>query len=167
MAHKLDKRCCHCKVTKSVEDFCKDRSRKDGINILCKVCVYDNKMRWKLKYPMRSKRLEREQNARLSEYRWAYYMKKLYNLSVEDYRTLLKNQDNRCAICMAPQEVYSKRLAVDHSHITGKVRGLLCMVCNRNICGVLDKRAKSKYVQMSELEFVEHLYNYYKKAEEK
>ena len=36
-------------------------------------------------------------------------------------------QDNRCAICGAMPK---KPLFVDHCHVTGKVRGLLCVSCN-------------------------------------
>src|SRR5437899_2095205 len=45
-----------------------------------------------------------------------------YGLTVSDYETMLRTQNCCCAICAQPK----KRLAVDHSHKTGKVRGLLC-----------------------------------------
>ncbi len=40
-----------------------------------------------------------------------------------------------CAVCREPEKYLTplgvpKRLAVDHSHITGKNRGLLCTDCN-------------------------------------
>ena len=38
-------------------------------------------------------------------------------------------QDGLCKICGNPEEL-DRRLAVDHSHETGKVRGLLCFKCN-------------------------------------
>jgi hypothetical protein len=44
-------------------------------------------------------------------------------------------QNNRCAICGRRSR---KRLAVDHSHITGTVRGLLCNNCNRDVVGPID-----------------------------
>jgi hypothetical protein len=42
---------------------------------------------------------------------------------------LLKKQGNVCAICGKGLEK-DKRLAVDHNHKTGKIRGLLCVNCN-------------------------------------
>jgi Recombination endonuclease VII len=51
----------------------------------------------------------------------------LYELSPEEYNQMLENQEGTCAIC---QEV-TKTLNIDHCHITGKVRGILCGNCNR------------------------------------
>lgn len=49
---------------------------------------------------------------------------RVYSLSREDYEALLQLQGGRCYICR--QLPRKKRLAVDHDHRTGAVRGLLC-----------------------------------------
>lgn len=50
--------------------------------------------------------------------------------TTEQYDLMLQSQQGVCAICSKP-EVYSNfRLAVDHDHKTGRVRGLLCALCN-------------------------------------
>ena len=38
------KRCTSCKFTKPVEEFHKDKSRKDGLSIYCKTCVRQSEM---------------------------------------------------------------------------------------------------------------------------
>lgn len=53
---------------------------------------------------------------------------KQYNLTLQEYDNLLSRQDGKCAICGSLPN--KKDLAVDHDHITGKVRGLLCTNCN-------------------------------------
>lgn len=53
------------------------------------------------------------------------------SLTVAQYDDLLKKQDGKCAICRKPPK--RMRLAVDHDHKTGKVRGLLCFYCNYRI----------------------------------
>jgi hypothetical protein len=44
-------------------------------------------------------------------------------------------QDQSCAICRKHESHFAKRLAVDHNHATGKVRGLLCYRCNKFLVG--------------------------------
>jgi len=66
---------------------------------------------------------------------WAFRNK--YGITVADYDRLLTEQDGGCAICGAAVSFTkagkSKRLAVDHDHATGAVRGLLCVNCNRGV----------------------------------
>lgn len=59
-----------------------------------------------------------------------------YNLTKEVYDVIFKKQSGCCAICKKPQSELTGRikyLGIDHNHETGKVRGLLCDVCNRGI----------------------------------
>jgi hypothetical protein len=68
-----------------------------------------------------------------------YDLKKHFGITLNDYNTMLKNQNNVCAICGNPEtEVCNKKeavrnLAVDHCHRTGKIRGLLCRGCNQGL----------------------------------
>lgn len=52
-----------------------------------------------------------------------------FSLSVEGYDALLESQRGGCAICGETCKT-GRRLAVDHDHETGVVRGLLCANCN-------------------------------------
>lgn len=67
------------------------------------------------------------------EVRKAYNLKKNFNMTLEDYDKMLKNQNYCCHICLKHENNFSKKLAVDHCHATGKVRGLLCDICNRSL----------------------------------
>ena len=57
-----------------------------------------------------------------------------YGITLEDYNTLLEQQNGVCAICKNPETLTVKgkivNLSVDHCHDTGVVRGLLCRSCN-------------------------------------
>lgn len=55
-----------------------------------------------------------------------------YGLTIEDYDALLEDQAGVCAICGKPCRS-GRRLAVDHCHTSGKVRGLLCVTCNQGL----------------------------------
>lgn len=65
----------------------------------------------------------------------AYYagVLKKYGLTREQYDAILEFQGGRCAICR--NEPKTRRLAVDHDHVTGQIRGLLCMNCNHYLLG--------------------------------
>lgn len=51
-----------------------------------------------------------------------------FKIKLPEYKNLIDIQNNLCAICFRKQE--NKSLAIDHCHLTGKVRGLLCSDCN-------------------------------------
>lgn len=59
-------------------------------------------------------------------------LKRVYNLSLLEYKTMLENQNNQCKICkkVFDNEALNTIPHVDHNHITGKIRGLLCHKCN-------------------------------------
>lgn len=65
--------------------------------------------------------------------RHASSVEKVYGITIEQYDELLALQGGRCAICR--QRAVSKRLAVDHDHASGAVRGLLCSRCNHDLLG--------------------------------
>jgi hypothetical protein len=47
-----------------------------------------------------------------------------------DYGVMFSSQEGRCKLCHRYQSELKRRLAVDHDHATGRVRGLLCHTCN-------------------------------------
>jgi hypothetical protein len=54
---------------------------------------------------------------------------KVYGIQPDDYDKMYAAQAGKCAICRRATGL-TRRLSVDHDHATGKVRGLLCRVCN-------------------------------------
>lgn len=55
-------------------------------------------------------------------------LRRKYGISLEEYNEILELQHGVCAICGQPE--IGRSLAIDHSHKTNKIRGLLCMACN-------------------------------------
>ena len=81
---------------------------------------YANKNKEKIKnYPSRSSETWKKRN-----------LARRYNLSLEEYEEIVSLQKQKCLLC----EIETEKLAVDHCHQTGKVRGLLCHNCNTSIC---------------------------------
>lgn len=56
------------------------------------------------------------------------FLERTYRLSSEQYDWLVKEQNGVCYLCQKPSK--NRRLSVDHSHKSGKVRALLCNKCN-------------------------------------
>jgi len=64
---------------------------------------------------------------------------RIYGLTLKAYRNMSESQGHKCAICGKEEngkhnrgsETISLQLSVDHDHITGDVRALLCTKCNK------------------------------------
>jgi hypothetical protein len=61
------------------------------------------------------------------------HLKRQYNLTLDEYNNKLKEQSHKCAICGTDEVDVKGKLHVDHDHITGKVRELLCINCNTGL----------------------------------
>lgn len=65
-------------------------------------------------------------------------LQRSFGIGLDEYLEKFKNQNGLCAICEKPETSLSqsktlRRLAVDHCHVTGKIRELLCSRCNKTI----------------------------------
>lgn len=61
-------------------------------------------------------------------------LRKQYGIGVDEYEQMLTDQGGGCAICGVKfGDPTGRKLAVDHCHKTGKVRGLLCGSCNQGL----------------------------------
>jgi len=57
-----------------------------------------------------------------------------YGIDMQEYRRLWLKQKGNCAVCRQPERTERNRLlTIDHDHVSGHVRGLLCSQCNRAI----------------------------------
>lgn len=68
-------------------------------------------------------------------------LKHNYGITTVEYDLIFKTQSGCCAICGRHQTELKTRLCVDHSHKTGRIRGLLCRRCNL-VLGVYENNAK-------------------------
>ena len=109
------KYCKRCDTNKPVEEFYKVPNRPNTYSVMCKKC--------QLEYNK-----EHNNNAINSQ---RYNLKKKYGITYEEYLKMLMAQKNRCAICN--ELATDKNLAVDHDHLTERVRGLLCQSCNNGL----------------------------------
>lgn len=87
----------------------------------------------------RRRRQEPEFKRRAAVSRRKARLKKSYGLTIAQYNQMRESQNFRCALCDRHEEDAAHgKLAIDHNHETGKVRGLLCSGCNSAL-GFLEK----------------------------
>ncbi len=60
-----------------------------------------------------------------------------FNLHPAQYSAMAAGQGHGCALCGSECQT-GRRLAVDHDHGSGFVRGLLCVVCNTGLGKFMD-----------------------------
>ena len=118
------KSCNRCRAIKPLPDFSVvNKNRGPQRHSVCRACRREQFRQW-------------SKTPRGRERKRVRVMAREYNLSVEDYDALHATQGGVCAICRRPESYVNprngtvQRLCVDHDHLTGKVRGLLCRDCN-------------------------------------
>ena len=122
----IRKNCRLCKKEKSIDRF-SWRNDSKKYRTECKDCLNIAKRsqprygEWHKENPERVRELNKISSLRK------------YGLTIEDFNKLLLNQDKRCKICKTKNLNNHGQLCVDHCHETGKVRGLLCDICNRGL----------------------------------
>lgn len=130
------KACKKCGTVKPLILFPKNTLCADGTSGECKSCtavrrranyqrtkvkVYQQSQAWKAANPASTKLSVRKCR-----------LKREFGLSLEDYDALFEKQSGGCAICGESCKT-GKRLAVDHEHASGIVRGLCCAGCNTSL----------------------------------
>lgn len=101
--------CRICKELKAFDLFPQNKSYKTGKATICKPC--SAKQAFEYRNPIRE--AERK-----------------YNLSTQQ---VLELKAKTCCDICGNTNIKNKALCIDHNHITGKVRGVLCDACNTGI----------------------------------
>jgi len=132
--------CTKCKEEKSEDRFgivkdyaCTGKTKPSWRNSRrswCKACMCKAQM----------EHISRKDPADVREAKRATHYRSAYGISVAQYEKMFAAQGGLCYICYRPPKKH--RLAVDHNHRTGQVRGLLCANCNRGLRWFYDDPVK-------------------------
>jgi Autographiviridae endonuclease VII len=144
------KTCSVCHQEKLISEYYATRKSSDGLLTRCKDChkaavLARQKERpdlvnlrtalWKRKNREKVTASElRRRAAWTPKKRGEYYQRndlwRYYGVTTEWYNDTLASQGGGCAVCGTLPGVQRKRFAVDHCHVTGTLRGILCHHCN-------------------------------------
>lgn len=110
------KTCSGCKARKPLTDFHRANTRGDGRQRHCRACAARRAREYAIQNAPAIRRRHRQST---------------YGLTHEQFTALYVRQGCACGICGTV--VLPSKIHVDHDHQTGKVRGLLCGLCNRGL----------------------------------
>lgn len=158
----MTKKCPSCGEEKLFSEFHKNKNLRFGLACNCKKCskirasnfYAENRetvlaqnaawqkanpeksgarsRRWVLRNPKKRAAIDRAHYIRTKEHHENCRLKRVYGISLEEKLQMFESQNGKCAICeRALLEAYKSH--VDHNHITGKVRELLCQDCNHGL----------------------------------
>ena len=79
----------------------------------------------------------------IREYKKRHYIKtkrqhisnirmRVYGISLEEFESLFHQQGGKCGICLS-QLTLGKGAHLDHDHVSGKIRAVLCSTCNTGL----------------------------------
>ncbi len=113
--------CSKCKKKKHEIEFDKDKHTKSGFRSHCKTCrkLYKTNNKIEISYYNKVYRFNR--------------LIKEFSITKDDYNKLFEEQKGNCAICGRHQSEFKMALSIDHDHTTGRIRGLLCHICNTGL----------------------------------
>lgn len=140
----LRKKCTVCKEDKPHSEFGPNKKGALGLMSWCRACARKKAAAFKAglggaeqrrRNAMYQDTWRREHPEENRAYMRKYRLAVKFGITVAQYDALLEAQGGLCAVCRKEETVIGrgglvKPLAVDHNHVTGQVRGLLCQRCN-------------------------------------
>lgn len=120
------KTCGKCRAAKPIDQFYIDRQR--GLpKSYCKQCNTLAQREWRQSRPNYESDRYRRQKSKERE----RTLVRKYDVDLAAYGAMLAKQNGQCAICGCDEgSQHNGVFHVDHCHVTGVVRGLLCRGCN-------------------------------------
>jgi hypothetical protein len=164
----IEKACRLCGVVQPLSEFHRAAANRDGHRSECKTCTRalrrTNYLNNRDRYIQRTQEWVAANPDRVAEYRAEYrnrperkramrdlYYRRTYGLSADEVDVMLDAQGGGCAICGVLPDTLGK-LHLDHDHMTGDIRGLLCQSCNQAIGHLRDDpallRRAADYLEM-------------------
>lgn len=132
------------------------KEQKVEFQSYCKECDSKRRMEWNKNNPEKAM-ASRKRNA---NWKRDYMLRYRYGISLEEVKLMLEKQNYKCPICstllnkLDSPKRNKQNTYIDHSHKTGKVRGILCNLCNVAIGSLRDNP-----------NFAYHVYEYLRKYE--
>lgn len=137
-------RCKPCRTLTNAEnrEYRSERYKANREVLLAKMKVYheenkEAKAEYKRKYYAENKekinQKGRDRQKNLSKEQRREISARRYGKDYDWWITTFNSQGNKCAICGSPTSQSKLDFSVDHCHVEGRVRGILCTICNTGL----------------------------------
>lgn len=132
------RKCRYCHEGKSIDQF--SLTWNGYLTWKCKPCQAQYARDYRAKNRERKRAVDREHYHQNKDMHRNSYLQRTYGISLEDYNLHLAEQGGLCKICGNPPsgKGIGGRLHVDHDHVTGAYRALLCNNCNLGLGNLQD-----------------------------
>lgn len=150
------RRCINCNEISPESNYSKFKKGRYGLAGRCKACINEQNRRYYHENKDPAKIREKSLAAyhrQTPEHKREMQLKRnlyKYGMSVDTWHQMLKDQQGRCEICSKPFDG-PKDPSIDHCHVGGHVRGLLCGACNLGLGAFRDNtnalRAAAAYLE--------------------
>ena len=129
----LKRTCFRCREEKELSEYYADFRNREGVRGVCKTCCKSRSYAWRSRNHEKFLQIRKRNNDKNKGYRRWWHLNKAHGISREQFMSMLINQDFECKICFRELP-----LVFDHDHRTGKIRGLICSLCNTGIGALQD-----------------------------
>ena len=134
---KVNPICAACRMNKDPGSFYADRKKINGLSTYCKECCRTKAKGSYSRNPDRAKAAMKAWRKNNPERNAFIKAKSAYGITEKEFFNLPKV----CVICGA-----RKKLVIDHSHQTGRIRGRLCSLCNTGLGHFKDNQTAIKQI---------------------
>lgn len=127
------KTCKHCNLSKDLSCFAKHTKSKDGLQSYCKDCHHNINALYRLNNKEKDKERNKLYHKQKADIVRDRHYKNRYAISYDYFLELVENQNKKCKICKIDLTLGDRKktcAVLDHCHVTGKIRGVLCTMCN-------------------------------------
>jgi hypothetical protein len=130
-----EKSCTVCAMAKSIDQFNRNRQSKSGYQSRCKSCQKAEHREWYVRNSeniiARTKQWAAENPEKAKAAASRGQRRRRYGLTAAEYDAFVLSQGGKCASCL--EDFGDSTPHVDHDHVTGVVRELLCGSCNKTL----------------------------------
>jgi len=148
----IEKRCSRCRKKKPLSDFGKNKHNKDGYTYWCKHCrskyyaprdYRESVKRWKKSHKDGVKEYNKKYNKKYYQSHRKYFKEhskmqssRRLGLTPEERDLFIVSRGSCCEVCGISRgthyELFNSDLCIDHCHLIGEIKGVLCNACNRS-----------------------------------